>query len=74
MVIYTCIRKINQDYYECYKGYMEFQDQKLEDYRMISIPGSMLNFDIFRNIEEMNLILYNLNPKYRKKTKFINLC
>ena len=70
MVIYTCIRKLNRDYYECFKGILEFQDTILEDYRMISIPSSLLDFEVLQNIEEQTLILTNLHPKYRKKTKF----
>jgi hypothetical protein len=70
MVIYTCIRKINKDYYECYKGTFEFPETNLEDYRMISIPSSTLTFELFQNFEEQMLLLLNIHPKYRKKTKF----
>ena len=61
---------MNHDHYECYKGTFDFPETNLEDYRMISIPSSTLKFELFQNFEEQMLLLLNIHPKYRKKTKF----
>lgn len=63
MVIYTCVKNINTNYYECYKGIKDFDDTFLDDFRMISIPSSNLQFDIFRNIMDKNLLGYTLKSK-----------
>ncbi len=63
MVIYTCIKNINKNYYECYKGIKEFDNTLLDDFRMISIPSSNLQFDIFKNIMDKNLLEYTLKNK-----------
>jgi hypothetical protein len=63
MVIYTCIKNINTNYYQCYKGIKDHDNVHLEDFRMLSIPSSDLNFEIFRNIMDLQLLKYTLRAK-----------
>lgn len=63
MVIYTCVKNINEDHYQCYKGIKDFDNIHLEDFRMISIPTSNLSFEIFRNIMDIQLLRYILRSK-----------
>jgi hypothetical protein len=63
MVIYTCVKNINTDYYECYNGIKEFEDSFLEDFRMISIPSTNLQFEIFKQIMDKQALTYTLKKK-----------
>lgn len=63
MVIYTCVKNINTQYYQCYKGIKDYDNIHLEDFRMISIPTSNLKFDILRNIMDIQLLRYTLRSK-----------
>ena len=63
MVLYTCVKNINTNYYECYKGIRDYESVYLEDFRIISIPPSNLNFDFFRNLMDLQLLKYTLKSK-----------
>lgn len=63
MVIYTCVKNFNTDYYECYNGIRDFEDDFLEDFRMISIPSTNLQFEIFKHIMDKQLLTHTLKKK-----------
>jgi hypothetical protein len=63
MVLYTCIKNINTNHYECYKGIRDYDSVHLEDFRIISIPPSNLSFEIFRNLMDLQLLKYTLRFK-----------
>ena len=47
---YTCIKHHNSEFYDCYKGYIAYNEGNLKDYKLISIPSRVYEFDIIQNI------------------------
>lgn len=71
MVLYTCIRKKYTNFYECRKGFFEFDQSILLDYKLISIPPSNLTFSILQNILELELLKQFFPKEYQKNLKLI---
>ena len=69
MVIYTCILRRTTNQYECKKGNFDSTNENFLDYRNISIPSSMLQFEIFQQIEEFTRIKHSLPSNYQKTMK-----
>jgi hypothetical protein len=69
MVIYTCILRKTNNYYQCKKGNFDYTYLDLLDYKNISIPSSILKFPFFQQIEEFNLIKFSLPLQYQKSMK-----
>ena len=69
MVIYTCIFRKTNNYYECKKGNFDSIHPDLIDYKNISIPSSTLQFLIFQQIEEFNKVKLSLPSQYQKSMK-----
>lgn len=57
---YTCIKHHNSEYYDCYKGYVTYTEGNLKDYKLISIPRSLYEFDIIQNIFDIQNLKLNL--------------
>ena len=69
MVIYTCILRKTNNYYECMKGNFDYTDLDLFDYKNISIPSSTLQFLILQQIQEFNYVKFSLPLQYQKSMK-----
>jgi hypothetical protein len=65
MVLYTCFKKVNTDYYVCTRGIMETKEENLNDYRIISVPPSKLTYDILKSIEEVYTLKMILHEKVK---------
>ncbi len=71
MVLYTCIRKKYTNFYECRKGFFEFEQSTLLDYKLISLPPSNLTFPLFQNILELELLKQFFPKEYQKTLQLI---
>jgi len=71
MVLYTCIRKKNTNFYECQKGFFEFDQSILLDYKVISIPPSNLTFTILQTILDYELLKQFFPKEYEKNLQLI---
>jgi hypothetical protein len=71
MVLYTCVKNIDSDFYFCVKGFYEVKDEKISDLKVISVPNSSLTFPILQDIEEFEILKLSFSGKDRRKVKRI---
>ena len=71
MTIYTCIRKKYTNFYECQKGFYEYEESILLDYKVISIPSSNLTFTVLQNILDFERLKQFFPKEYQKNLKLI---
>ena len=64
MVLYTCFKKVNTNYYICRRGVVDTNEEAFEenlsDYRIISVPPSNLTYEILRSIDEIYMLKLTL--------------
>jgi len=70
MTIYTCVRKRYTNFYECMKGFHEFSEEQIVDYKIISVPHNELSFPLFKELMDYIHIKYSLPKEYRKNLIF----
>lgn len=58
---YTCMKHHDSEYYDCYKGYIAYNEGNLKDYKIISIPNHVFEFDIIQNV----FYFYHIKLKLR---------
>jgi hypothetical protein len=67
MVLYTCFKNVNTDYYICQRGILDTNEEAFEeslsDYKIISVPSSNLHFDILKAIDEIHMVKISLKEK-----------
>ena len=71
MVIYTCIRKKDTNFYTCQKGFYEYEESILLDYKVISLPSSNERFPLFQNIIDFELLKQFFPKEYQKNLQLL---
>jgi hypothetical protein len=71
MVLYTCIRKKDTNFYTCQKGFYEYEESTLLDYKVISVPSSDLTFEVLQNILDFELLKQFFPKEYQKNLQLI---
>lgn len=72
MTIYTCVRRKNENFYTCKKGFFDTSEIELNDYKILSIPSSTLTFDVLRNILELEYLKCFFPKIYHKTLRIID--
>jgi hypothetical protein len=65
MVLYTCFKKVNTNYYICHRGVVDTNEENLIDYRIISVPPSNLTYEILRSIDEIYMLKLTLKDNIK---------
>lgn len=70
MTVYTCIRRKDTNFYECMEGFYEYFENDIVDYKIVSLPPSHLNFQIFREYFDYIHLKYSFPKEYRNNLVF----
>ena len=72
MVLYTCVKNIDSEFYFCIKGFYEVKNEKISDLKVVSVPKSSLTFSILQDIDEFEILKLSFPRNDRRKIKRIN--